>query len=382
MAVHQTSVKTEWPLNVQRHGWLESETDKKSLSFELNAEQSTALRKLTDRHTSTDQHYTIITRDQFSHPSVDPFFARMTEELKWGKGLVFLRGIPLEGYTLDEIRTLYWGIGTHFGTALSQSGVGDKMGDVMFRAGASRGYTSDQELELHTDYTEIGVLLCIQPAKSGGENVFASSLTLWDIVEREHPEFIPVLKRGFRCWREGEYPADQEAITSYPVPVFGEKNGLRSVYRSWITADATARFLGQPLSPLEAGAIKFIYELLGREELKFSASLDRGEAVFFNNFEVMHSRTSFVQWEAPAKTRHLLRLWFQCTPPRAIPDEMKYYENPSGLLGHDPDAKLAGQQFTTWRDDPAARFMKEYFADSLSGKQRESDLVIRHLEVS
>jgi len=251
MALQQSAYKTEWPVNVYRPGWLGSETSKPELCFDMGPEQASALIELADKHLAAGRAYTTVTLEGFRHPALDPFLAGAVEALKWGKGVIFLRGIPVDGLTLEQVRMIFWGIGTHFGSALSQSVVGDMMGDVTPRPGSSRGYTGDQELGLHTDYTELGTLLCIQPSKAGGDNIFVSSLALWDVIEREHPEFMPILTRGFRTWRMDEHRENQEPVTPYHVPVFAEKNGLRSVYWSWLTADATARYLGEPLNALE-----------------------------------------------------------------------------------------------------------------------------------
>lgn len=250
MSVDMTMIDTGWPTHRNREGWLGTDVSKAELCFDLRAPQVAALRRLAQANLAAGRSFADVTRAQFSDPDVDDFLARAVAELKQGKGVTFLRNVPVDGLDLDEIRMIFWGIGTHFGNGLSQSVVGDKMGDVTPRPGSSRGYTGDQELGLHTDFTEIGVLLCLQPAKEGGDNIFVSSLALWDVIEREHPEYMPVLKRGFRTWRMDEHRENQDPVTPYHVPVFAEVDGLRSVYWSWLTADATARFLGEPLSPL------------------------------------------------------------------------------------------------------------------------------------
>lgn len=119
--------------------------------------------------------------------------------------------------------------------------------------------------------------------------------------------------------------------------------------------------------------------MLDRPEMKFRSRLDRGEAVFFNNFEVLHSRTHFTQWEDPAKTRHLLRLWLQCDPSRPIPEDMKIWKNPSGLLGRDPDERYADKQFVTLGTNDAALFMKDYFADFYNGTKTSEALMLERL---
>ena len=83
--------------------------------------------------------------------------------------------------------------------------------------------------------------------------------------------------------------------------------------------------------------------------------------MFINNFEVLHSRQSFTQWEDPAKARHLLRLWIQSDPPRPLPSEMLVWHNPSKLQGIDPfptDA-LAAKLLEERTKDPLNKAMKE-----------------------
>src|SRR5882762_10289084 len=115
MTTQQATVDTNWPVNTKRHGWLASEISKEGQSFDLALEQLAALRELVSMHGAAGTHYTAITAEQFRHPALDSFIERMVEELKCGKGIVFLRGIPIDSYSLDELRMIYWGIGTYFG---------------------------------------------------------------------------------------------------------------------------------------------------------------------------------------------------------------------------------------------------------------------------
>jgi alpha-ketoglutarate-dependent taurine dioxygenase len=351
----------DWPLKAKRAGWLARDVSKEALSFDLTWRQIEVLTTLVEQ--TKNEPFTAITPAQFRHPLIDSFFEAMVESLKRDKGLVFLRGVPVADFALADLRRLYWGIGTYFGGALSQSGIGDRMGDVTPREGSNRGYTSQKELGLHTDFAEIVSLFCIQSAKLGGENVFASSLKLWEIVERERPDFIPILRRGFRLWVNNEHGEGEAPITPFPVPVFGEMDGLRSVYQGWELGVPTAEYLGEPLSAQQLAAIDFVKDVLKRPELLFPVRLENGEAVFINNFEVFHSRKPFAQWENPAKTRHLLRLWLQAEASRPLQADMIKCKNKSGLLGHDPKPGIAAYQYTKRGTDSISQFMKEYFAD-------------------
>ena len=139
-----------------------------------------------------------------------------------------MRGFPVDKYDPERMQAVYWGIGTHFGRGCSQSADGDYLGHVTNVAKASRGYTTDRELSLHTDSAEIVGLLCVRDAKEGGLSIYASSLKVHEIIEREHPEYLPVLERGFFCDRRGEEAPDDDPVTPYRVPVFSTSDGLLS----------------------------------------------------------------------------------------------------------------------------------------------------------
>ena len=43
---------------------------------------------------------------------------------------VVLRRLPVEEYSKDELGLIFWAIGTHLGTGVSQSVMGDRLGHV------------------------------------------------------------------------------------------------------------------------------------------------------------------------------------------------------------------------------------------------------------
>jgi len=352
---------TNWPVHIDKSGWYGKDVAKEDLVFQVGAEQLAAFDALLARINAAGTPLTSITRTMFSDPRIDEFLAAAVSDLKWGLGLVILRGMPVDAYSVDDLRKIYWGVGIHFGELISQSRAGDRMGDVIAHPNSTRGYTSPKELGFHTDPIEILSLLCVQRSKTGGENVFMSSLAIREVVERERPDLMPVLLRGFRSWRLNEQAPGAEPVTPYRVPVFGEKEGLKSCWMFIHAAEGVALALGEPLSDLEREAIAFVLEVCDRPEMGLLIQLERGEAVFMNNFEVLHSRQSFIQWEDPAKARHLLRLWCQSEPSRPLPDEMLVWHNPSGRQGIDPypTDEASAQELVERMKDPLNQTMRD-----------------------
>ena len=66
-------------------------------------------------------------------------------------------------------------------------------------------------------------------------------------------------------------------------------------------------------------------EVALRDELRFEVMLRPGEASFINNYEVLHARTGFVDWDDPTRKRLLYRLWLEGRPPRPMAPEVQLY---------------------------------------------------------
>ena len=78
----------------------------------------------------TGQTFETLTKQNFPLPALRPAFDRVLKELEDGLGFFVVRGLPAEKYTKDDLRLMYWGIGLHMGTAVTQSSRGDMLGDV------------------------------------------------------------------------------------------------------------------------------------------------------------------------------------------------------------------------------------------------------------
>jgi len=321
-----------------RAGWLGTEFDRGALYWDFTPAHLAAIDELMARLTGDKRPFHAITKADFSHPALDADLADLLVYIKTGPGLVVMRGFPVDKYTPKEMRTVYWGIGAHFGIGCSQSADGDYLGHVTNVEKASRGYTTARELSLHTDSAEIVGLLCVRDAKEGGMSLYANSLKVHEIVAREHPEYLAVLERGFRCDRRGEEAPEDDSVTPYRVPVFSEEDGVLSTRFVRGVIDRGAATLGEPLSPLETEALAFFEAVAQRDEVRFELTLRPGEASFINNYEMLHARTGFVDHDDPVKKRLLYRLWLQGDPPRPMRKEVHLYQNRSGRMGVDPQS--------------------------------------------
>ncbi|HEY1796358.1 MAG TPA: TauD/TfdA family dioxygenase [Stellaceae bacterium] len=316
-------------------GWLGRNFDRGSLYWDFRPVQLRAIDELMRPILGSDRPPHLIARAEFSHPDLDGALAEVLHRIKTGPGLLIMRGFPIDKYTPREMQAVYFGVGAHFGRAVSQSADGDYLGHVTNVEKASRGYTTARELNLHTDSAEIVGLLCIRDAKSGGMSIYSSSPKIHEIVAREHPEYLAVLERGFRCDRRGEEAPEDDAVTPYRVPVYSAVDGVLSCRYVRGVIDRGAQTLGRRLSPLEEAALGYFEEVAVREDVRFEICLNPGEASFINNYEILHARTAFSDWDEPNRKRLLYRLWLEGDPPRRMRKEVHLYQNRSGRMGVD-----------------------------------------------
>src|SRR5438067_11617683 len=244
-----------------RNGWRGAELDRDALYWEFTPAHLAAIDELMARIEAAGLPFHEIRRHHFSHPALDADLAALLAHIKNGPGLVIMRGFPVDKYDAKRMQAVYCGIGTHFGRGCSQSADGDYLGYVTNVAKASRGYTTDRELNLHTDSAEIVGLLCVRDAREGGLSLYASSLKVHEIVEREHPEYLPVLERGFRCDRRGEEAAGDDPVTPYRVPVFSTKDGVLTCRYVRGVIDKGAEKPGKPLPDFEKAALACFEEV-------------------------------------------------------------------------------------------------------------------------
>lgn len=181
-----------------------------------------------------------LTREDFPVPGLAASLARISHALEHGRGLVLLRRIPVERYSEDELRILYWGLGLHLGTPRSQNAEGELIGDVRDEnrlygavreldpamAGEPRTSRSKARsagpLRFHTDRADVVTLLCVRPAAQGGLSKVVSSPAVHNAILERRPDLHAVLCAPYHHSREGEAGG---RTRSYAMPTFGARDG-------------------------------------------------------------------------------------------------------------------------------------------------------------
>ena len=272
------------------------------------------------------------TRNDFPLPEFSKVLAEMQIELEEGLGLKLIRGFPTQRFSVDELRIIYWGLGLHIGTAVSQSSRNDYLGDVRdlgtgLDGPKFRGYTSNGELTYHVDAADITGLFCLRPAKTGGMSRIVSSLAVHNEIRRTRSDLLKTLYEAFPWSMQGnELPG---APGFYAQPIFGLKDGYFACrYTRTHIKSAELSPQIENLSKIQNDALELFDDTCSRPKFQLAMMFKPGDMQFLNNHLTLHTRTAFEDYKKEEEKRHLLRLWLSLPNGRPLPDGFKpFYRN-------------------------------------------------------
>jgi alpha-ketoglutarate-dependent taurine dioxygenase len=256
-------------------------------------------------------------RDDFDLGSAWPVIAAALRQVRDGTGFAILRGMPRDGITATEFELLTWAIGLHTGVARPQGKASQFLSAVrdagtVYRTGKGRGYSSNADLDFHTDSADIVLLTCYNVARSGGMSMVSSSITAHEVLTTERPDLAELLHQPHYFSRQQEQAPDESPV--YPNPIY---DGLlfskwnRNRLRSAQAIDGVP-----PLSAPQHEALDLLDEILRRPRVMHSMYLRPGDMQILNNHVTLHSRTEFEDYQDEALKRCLFRLWL--APPDGI----------------------------------------------------------------
>ncbi|MFC1665121.1 TauD/TfdA family dioxygenase [Pseudomonadota bacterium] len=275
------------------------------------------------------QGYTLqnLTREDFPLPSLSSILRDICFELEDGRGLKLLRGFPTSEFNTAELRLIYWGIGLHIGTAVSQSKRNDYLGDVRdlgtgLDGPKFRGYTSSGELTYHSDAADVTGLFCLHPAKKGGLSRIVSAVAIHNEIRQSHPNLLDVLYQPYYWSMQGNELPGVPAY--YTQPIFAIHDGyFASRYTRTHIRSAEMMTDLPGLSSEQTEALNLIDEISARPEFHLTIMFEPGDIQFLNNHLTLHTRTAFEDFPEAKRKRHLLRLWLSLPNGRPLSEGFK-----------------------------------------------------------
>ena len=246
------------------------------------------------------------------------------EEVKRGLGVALIKGLPRQELTAKQFEILTWGLGlysgvprpqgkdTHYISAVKDAG-------MTYRTGTGRGYSSNAELDFHTDSSDIIFLSCFNQAVSGGKTIVSSSMAGHDVMAREFPDQLKWLYEPIAFSRQGEGAPDEGPYVMQPV--FSQQGEKWFGRWNWNRVRSAQKIEGAPqISAEHLAALEQFDQVVRRPEIAYEMWLEPGDVQIVNSHVTLHSRTEFQDHEDPALKRLLYRLWIAPPDSDVLPE--------------------------------------------------------------
>ena len=252
-------------------------------------------------------------REDFDLGSAWPAIHAAFEEVKRGRGVALVKGLPRDGIDEKSFELMTWAIGLHAGVGRPQGKASHYLSAVRdagnaYRTGTGRGYNTNAELDFHTDSADIVALSCYNKAKSGGMSITTSTPAAYERMRAEFPQLAGWLLKPVHFSRQGEQAPDE--APSYPHPIFDERDGKLFSKWNWNRVTSAQKLDGVPkLSAQHQEALDVFDKVVRRPELAHTMWLEPGDLQIINSHVTLHSRTDFTDHDDPEKKRLLFRLW-------------------------------------------------------------------------
>lgn len=295
--------------------WIEHLSDAESAEIKAAAEAALA---------AAGGDIAKISKDAFVLPTLGARIAAISDEVQNGRGFSLLRGIPVDDWGTELSAAAFYGLGAHIGKARSQNAKGHILGHVRDlgrdpKDPTARIYQTTARQTFHTDSTDIVGLVCLKTAKSGGESMLVSAMSIYNVMREESPELALELFRPNAVDRRGEVPVGMKEY--YELPPLTWHDGRLTVHYQRQYIDSAMRFDDAPrLTEKRIEALDMFDRLANDPKLKLDMEFRPGDIQLAHNHALLHDRLDFVDWPELDKRRHLLRLWL-CTPDsRPLPE--------------------------------------------------------------
>jgi hypothetical protein len=288
------------------------------------------------------------TRHNFELGAAGAVITKAISEAKHGLGLALVHGLPREGLSEKEFELMNWAIGLNAGVARPQGRLSQYISAVRdvgteYRNASGRGYSSNAKLDFHVDGTDLATLGCYNIAKSGGQSMVSSSVTARKILIEERPDLAEIAHGDFYFSRQNEEAPDEAPYYAQPLydiydgHVFGKWN--RNRVQSAQNIEGVP-----PLSVAQHETMDVLDAILRRQDVMFSLYLKPGDFQIVNNHVMCHSRTDYIDYDAPERKRLLNRLWLAPPDSKRLPDSWGNFFRSveagsvrGGIRGHEHD---------------------------------------------
>ncbi|PWN34744.1 Clavaminate synthase-like protein [Meira miltonrushii] len=263
-----------------------------------------------------------IERSTFPLPqSLIQTLLKLRERLVHGTGFYLFKGLPTDRWGPHLTAIAYLGLGSYLGNVNSQNHKGHVLGHVKdlgndpTQIDKVRIYSTNARQFFHTDSSGglVG-LCCLHKALEGGESDIASAQRVWNELQATRPDVAKTLASPIWNFdRKGEVSKGEKGWYTMPVFMLPKGQPADRLIVHWdpyyirsVTRHVEAGHM-PPVSEAQLEAMKVLEETAQRLSLHMILAV--GDIQFVADTHVLHARTAYKDYPAPAPRRHLLRLW-------------------------------------------------------------------------
>lgn len=240
------------------------------------------------------------------------------ETLTRAGGFVRLRGFPIEGLTEQQIERGYLGLGRLLGEPVGQ----DRDGNVLTHirderlppGPGVRKYRTNLRQDFHSDGSDLVGLLCLHPARSGGESRIVSAHAVYNELLRREPHLVDVMYQSMPWDRNEEQSPGEPPFFELP-PIMDIDGSPRLFFIAWYIRDSQRHPDAPRLTDDQQAALDLVESIANDPAFHIEMRFEPGDVQLLNNTTVLHSREAYTDDADPALRRHLLRLWLKTAIP-------------------------------------------------------------------
>jgi alpha-ketoglutarate-dependent taurine dioxygenase len=239
--------------------------------------------------------------------------------LRHQTGMAIIDRVPVERYSVEQNKAIYWLLGHMLGRVVDQKWGGTTLYDVK-DAGKALGHgvrrsVTNLEQPFHTDgpwlsmTPEIIGLFCLQSAQTGGASRLVSLMTAHNQMRQHYPDLIERLYRPFVWDRQAEHHPSDVSYSTHPVFAYDGKQLTARYYDDYIRKGYV--LAGDVLDAQGEEAMDAMQTIVNDPAHWVEFRIETGHIQYINNRQFAHARTKFADAQAASIQRHLIRCWYR-----------------------------------------------------------------------
>ena len=236
--------------------------------------------------------------------------------LTQGPGFVRLRRFPIDGLTEVQTERAYLGLGRLLGEPVGQDRDANALTHIRDErrpaAPGVRKYRTNLRQDFHSDGSDLVGLLCLHPARSGGESRIVSAHAVYNEMLRRAPHLVDVMYQPMPWDRNEEQGAGEPPFFELP-PITDIDGTPRLFFIAWYIRDSQRHPDAPRLTENQRAALNLVESIANDPAFHIEMRFEPGDVQLLNNAVVLHSREAYADDDDPARRRHLLRLWLKTT---------------------------------------------------------------------